>query len=50
MNDGGVSFDSTANGPHAATEEWLSFEARMRRREEARGVVPVSAAISVDLP
>ena len=36
MTDGGVNFDSTATGPHAVTDEWLSFEARMRRRRVGR--------------
>lgn len=50
MNDGGVSFDSTANGPHAATEEWLSFEARMRRRRVGRCLLRADLALDDGLP
>jgi SnoaL-like domain len=45
MNDGGVYFDSTAAGPHAVTEEWLSFEARMRRRRVGRCLLRADLAL-----
>ena len=45
MTDGGVNFDSTATGPHAVTDESLSFEARMRRRRVGRCLLRADLAL-----
>jgi len=45
MTDGGVNFDSTATGPHVVTDEWLSFEARMRRRRVGRCLLRADLAL-----
>ena len=45
MTDGGENFESTATGPHAVTDEWLSFEARMRRRRVGRCLLRADLAL-----
>ena len=45
MTDGSTYFDSTATGPHAVTDEWLSFEARMRSRRLGRCLLRADLAI-----
>jgi hypothetical protein len=45
MADGGTYFDRTASGPHAVTDEWLNFEANMRRRRVGRCLLRADLAI-----